>query len=772
MSEHELRPNPYVGLRPFFAEDSLYFFGREPQTAELLKILRAQRFLGVVGSSGSGKSSLVCAGLVPALVGGFLVDKRDSWHIIQMKPGGAPIFNLATGLTKAMEQTLDARRALDRAIRDDHDDAIVEFLKPRLKDNQNVFLLVDQFEEIFAFRGVDRDDGLESSDPDRLRQRASKRAEAADFVDLIMALAARKELPIYVVLTMRTDFLGDCDLFYGLPEALNRGRYLVPRLTREQLREAVECPALLKEAQIAPRLIDHLLNELGDRFDRLPVLQHALLRTWDVWKDSGRTGSIDLRHYQEAGGLERALDLDAESALKGLDEKATERVFKRLTKTDVNQRRVRDPARVSELVAASGADRGVIDEIIRHFEENGRNFVHTSGEDNPDDPRVDISHESLIRQWGRLRKWVDEERDSRDRCIELVGRAQKWEREEAGLLSGPELRGFVTWRAKGRPTPGWARRYFDAADALDCAGRYLDRSLEVQNEALAEVELQRRWTTPWSRLVGLAGIVGGILLVVFPLVNFLKELGEAVQKARDARAVIDDWFWAAILLSLMSLMVIAYLGVWVAVNRYAQRIYRRIVFPKILQEIVIAGDPNSPDGRTKAEFRDPAAVEKTTYAPLARRMIAFGIDFTLQAVFAFFVLLVVFLLIQIGISPDVPFEVYLFGYLGCVVLFNWWYAAVRVASKRQATLGMWIVGIYRTDMQGRRLSIGRASAWWLARLLLSTPPYGLGFLIQPFMRRAQTLHDWLAGSVVLLRPPATAASARVRQPTLAASASA
>jgi hypothetical protein len=307
MSEQDLRANPYVGLRPFFADDSLYFFGREAQTAELLDILRSQRFLGVVGSSGSGKSSLVCAGLLPALLGGFLVGDRDRWHIVQMKPGGAPIVNLATGLLKAVGKPIDERNALDQAIRDEHTDAIIRFLTPQVKDNENVFLLVDQFEEIFAFRGVDRDDGLDSSDPDRHRQRAERKAEAADFVDLIMALADQRKLPIYVALTMRTDFLGDCDLFYGLPEALNRGRYLVPRLTREQLREAIECPALLKPpAQIAPRLIDHLLNELGDRFDRLPVLQHALLRTWDTWQRAGGTGLIDLLHYQEAGGLARA----------------------------------------------------------------------------------------------------------------------------------------------------------------------------------------------------------------------------------------------------------------------------------------------------------------------------------------------------------------------------------------------------------------------------------------------------------------------------------
>jgi energy-coupling factor transporter ATP-binding protein EcfA2 len=362
MSGQDLRANPYVGLRPFFADDSLYFFGREQQTAELLEILRQHRFLGVVGSSGSGKSSLVRAGLLPALLGGFLVQDRDRWRTVQMKPGDAPIVNLAAELLEAMEQapTPTSVAELEKEIREGHTDAVLEFLAPRLESNANLFLLVDQFEEIFAFRGIDHEDEEQSEDPVRRKERARRKAEASDFVDLLLALAEQRKLPIYVALTMRTDFLGDCDLFYGLPEALNRGRYLVPRMTREQLRQAVECPALLPGAEIAPRLMDHLLNELGDRFDRLPVLQHALLRTWDEWQRAGAVGPIDLRHFESAGGLEHALDQDAEGALKGLDIGVTARVFKRLTDTDLSQRRVRSPARISELVAAAGVDRQTV----------------------------------------------------------------------------------------------------------------------------------------------------------------------------------------------------------------------------------------------------------------------------------------------------------------------------------------------------------------------------------------------------------------------------
>ena len=543
MSGQDLRANPYVGLRPFFADDSLYFFGREQQTAELLDILRAHRFLGVVGSSGSGKSSLVRAGLLPGLLGGFLVQDRDRWRTVQMKPGDAPIGNLALGLLEATGQTTapEAVATLEQAIREGHTGAVVKLLTTRLESNANLFLLVDQFEEIFTFRGIQDDDSEKSLDLGRRKERARRKAEAADFVDLLLALAEQRDLPIYVALTMRTDFLGDCDLFHGLPEALNRGRYLVPRMTREQSRDAVECPALLLGAQVAPRLLDHLLNELGDRFDRLPVLQHALLRTWGKWQGAGSVGPVDLRHYKSAGGLEGALDQDAERALKGLDIGVTARVFKRLTDTDLSQRRVRSPARISELVAAAGVNRGTVEEIVRRFEEDGRSFVHRSADGKPDDPRVDISHESLIRQWVKLRDWVDEERRSRDEYVELVKKAR--ERGAAALLQDPELQMAVDWKEKASPSPGWAQRYSAADGDFKSAMGYLDES---HSRAQAAEDTKARHRRVW---------VFSIAVVFFVMLTGIltwgrEELARADAVAHEARGARTELKWVRAMVDL------------------------------------------------------------------------------------------------------------------------------------------------------------------------------------------------------------------------------
>jgi uncharacterized RDD family membrane protein YckC len=747
MNDVELAANPFVGLRPFLIDDSLYFFGREQQTAELLEILHQHRFVGVVGSSGSGKSSLVCAGLLPALLGGFLVEDRDRWRIVQVKPGDAPIGNLATGLLEAMGETpsLEARTTLERTIRDEYTEAVLAFLSPRLESNANLFLLVDQFEEIFAFRGLDRDEDAAGAAPVVPQERARRKSESADFVDLIMALATARELPIYVALTMRTDFLGDCDLFYGFPEALNRGRYLVPRMSRQQLGKAIEGPARLAGGRVAPRLLDKLLNDLGDRFDRLPVLQHALMRTWDEWRREGGAGPIDIRHFEAAGGLEGALDKDAESALAGLDAKVTARVFKRLTATDVSQRRVRSPARISELVAASSADRGTVEAIVHRFEEDGRSFVHSSSDGKPDDPRVDISHESLIRQWNRLRNWVDEERNSRERYRELVTRARKWKDHESALLSELELKPYTIWRAEETPSAGWAGRYSVTDDDFDFALNYIEESQAAVYHALAEAELQRQWRYWNVGLVAIEIVLGLVLARSFRLLPKSLSPSPVGASAQDLTRQVSDTIF-----SLEWLEVILFVGVWVGVcfvvNRYAaQRIHRWIDFPRIRRRVEASGGraPLIVETEHEQQVRE---IPKLAFAPTLRRLGGGLID--ALALLALVSLGLLILGIFIDYYPDSAWPVA--GYFTFIIVSIWLYGTLQITSKRQATLGMRAVGIFRTDLQGRRLSFGRASCLWLYRLL-STLPYGLGFWIQPFTPKRQTLHDWLAGSVVLRR---------------------
>ena len=347
MIAEDSRRNPYIGLRPYGQDDALYFFGRREPVDDLLDTLREHHILGLVGSPGSGKSSLMNAGLLPAMLGGFLVDDRDRWRRATATPGDTPLANLAAGLLAAMDDaaTPEAVAYLAARLRRGGSRAALAYLEPRLEPNANLALLVDDFEAIFAFRDGQADDAVAVADRDwarrdstpegraARRERARRKEEASVFAEVLMGLGEQRQLPVYVAITMRAGFLGHCDLFNGLPEVFNRSRYLVPRMTREQLRDAVECPALLVNVHIAPRLVDLVLNELGDSFDRLPVLHHALMRSFDEWEKDGRTGPIDLPHFERAGGFDGAIAKDADNAIRTFSPPAVDAVLRRLVDT-------------------------------------------------------------------------------------------------------------------------------------------------------------------------------------------------------------------------------------------------------------------------------------------------------------------------------------------------------------------------------------------------------------------------------------------------------
>src|SRR6516225_486625 len=207
-SETGLSNSPYPGLRPFRRDEADIFFGREEQVDQLLAKLESTRFLAVVGVSGCGKSSLVRAGMLSALAGGFMASAGPRWHVLEMRPGGHPLANLAQALLRG--DTLDAEwqsrpdaEAFIRAVLRRGPLGLVELLRESLEPSRNnLLLLVDQFEEIFRFH------------------KHGDANEATAFVDLLLESARQQDVPIFVVLTMRSDFLGDCSLFAGLPEAI------------------------------------------------------------------------------------------------------------------------------------------------------------------------------------------------------------------------------------------------------------------------------------------------------------------------------------------------------------------------------------------------------------------------------------------------------------------------------------------------------------------------------------------------------------------------
>ena len=359
--------NPFPGLRPFEFDENYLFFGREEQVAQLLQRLGNTRFLAVVGASGSGKSSLVRAGLLPELHGGTMTSTSIAWDISIMRPGGDPLTKLAQALVESNlfgdvneENVMQTRATLSRSGLG----LIEAYRQSDIEEGSNLLLLVDQFEEIFRFR----------QSGDKTGQ------EASHFIQLLLETARQTEFPIFIILTMRSDFLGDCAEFKGLAEAVNEGEYLIPRLNRKQRARAIEGPVKVGGAEISPRLKQQLLNDIGDDPDQLPILQHALMRMWDYWlNNANREQALDLDHYNGIGRMTEALSRHGDEVYAELPDDDHRllcmKLFKAITEKQGDGRGVRRPLPFSEIDEITGHQREKLLTVIDAYRPIGRTFI-------------------------------------------------------------------------------------------------------------------------------------------------------------------------------------------------------------------------------------------------------------------------------------------------------------------------------------------------------------------------------------------------------------
>ena len=529
--------NPFPGLRPFEMHENYLFFGRDGQSDALLRRLRRNHFLAVVGTSGSGKSSLVRAGLLPDLHSGFMAGSGSHWRIAIFRPGDNPIGNMAEALCQrgvlADEESNEDDIALQASFihitLERGAFGLIEAVRQaNLPKGDNLLIVVDQFEELFRFRASAQVQGAHD-------QAEGAHDQAAAFVKLLLQSVRQDELPIYVTLTMRSDFIGDCAQFRDLPEAVNDSQYLIPRMTRDQCREAICGPVAVGGAGISERLVQRLLNDVGDNPDQLPILQHALMRTWDRWQSNRKENEpIDLSDYEAIGGMGMALSQHADEAYEELAEGAApasglqrqqiaEKLFKFLSEKGGDNREMRRPGRLADLAAAAECKEEEAISIIETFRKPGRSFLMPpSNVALASDSLIDISHESLIRIWQRLKSWVDEEAESARIYRRLAETSALYKRREAGLWRDPDLRIALQWRERDKPNETWAKRYDPG---------FLDAMAFLHRSERSELTRRRgRWIALW---LVVATFVGTPAYIMYRSYEKARQTAEALQVRLD-----------------------------------------------------------------------------------------------------------------------------------------------------------------------------------------------------------------------------------------------
>ena len=479
--------NPYPGLRPFAEEDSPHFRGRDAEIEQLLNLLAVQRFVLVTGTSGSGKSSLVQAGVIPILRSGLAIDLAAEWTIVVVRPSRGPL--------EQMRELLGAPEIFTKP------SDLLSFARRKLAGAGRLLVVVDQFEEIFDYR--------------RDKQPVDGGNECALFVNLLLAATDQRDTPVSVLLTMRSDYLGECSQFRGLAEALNRGHYLVPRLTRLQQEEAIIGPAASLGVEFEPRLVQRLLNDSEDNADRLPVLQHILKRLWEQKRARSIIADSD---YREIGGWDGALEQDAGGVLDRFSKKertGVARLFQWITVTNAAGQPVRRPRPLGELPAATGMERTRLAEVIRVFA--ARDLLQTGGDAADDSAPIDLTHESVIWNWPWLQQVTNEEA-----AVSTQANFLKLSQAKKARLTGVTLRQAGQLLRQMEERPQWARRHLTETEQRDISS-WLRRTR------------RRQWV---DRITAAMSILVVSAAVVYqPYMAYRQKLAARQQAAQSTAAV-------------------------------------------------------------------------------------------------------------------------------------------------------------------------------------------------------------------------------------------
>jgi hypothetical protein len=517
---------PFPGLRPYLESESDIFFGQDSALQALIERLNSQHIVTLLGLSGCGKSSLLNAGLLanlrPRAVDGGQLHR---WLIAEMKPGDNPLDRLEAALEQLFP-SIPVREELGA------DTSGLERLVARagLDPRQRVLIVVDQFEELFRYR--------------RAESSVEREDRAAYFVKLLLQTRRAEASQIYVLFAMRSEFLGECAMFYGLAEQVNSGTFLLPKMTRDQLEETIVGPLDDLNIGIEQELVQLLLNESEDQDDGLPLLQHALRRTWETWQRRSQPQApltvADFKTFRRPASpndslLKHHLNDHLDSIyddLKPAQQLVAERMYRLLSEHDGSGRAVRRPLPYNQLASEIGPEVEAVVEAFRDVR-LGRTFLMPPFPQELAGATIDISHECLLRRWNLLKSWLEAEvRDAKTytSIAEDADAAQRRQIETGGRkpLAGATLDTYQAWRILAQPSSAWARRYQGAFDPqlqrplreFAAAMEYLDWSIRLRNEDEAREKANRLRIRKLKISVWAA--VGGILVLL--LVMYVNRL--------------------------------------------------------------------------------------------------------------------------------------------------------------------------------------------------------------------------------------------------------
>lgn len=408
---------PYQGLLSFGKDDADRFFGRQALVTEIVDQLHQTSFLTVIGASGNGKSSVVCAGVVPTVLGlkGSTIKEKPlpgKWQDIIITPTAQPLAQLAENL---YPNDAERQHQFQAELRQSNQALAGALNEATLADGQNRFLVIDQFEELFTL--------------------CFDKTKRLTFINNLLHITQNPQPSLKLVLVLRADFYQHCLEYKELAQCIAQNQIIVAQLDPEELAEAILQPAAMGKWKLQASLVDQMLLDVGNEPGALPLLSHALLETWNKRRERIMT----LSGYREAGGVDGAIAKTAETIYTSLskdEQLIAKRLFLRLTGIlDEETPDTRRRANFAEI----GGDPAL--QLVQHQLIQSRLIT-------ADEQGLQVAHEALIRNWPRLQGWIDADREGFIIHRRLTNTAQMWAnnaRDGSFLYTGLRLAEVKQW---------------------------------------------------------------------------------------------------------------------------------------------------------------------------------------------------------------------------------------------------------------------------------------------------------------------------------------
>jgi uncharacterized caspase-like protein len=390
---------PYQGLKAFDKEQTRFFFGRDKVVQLLMEKLGQANFVPIIGASGSGKSSVVRAGLIPQL-------EKNGWRVLEaILPGIEPLAELKRAFTQLFERT--EVREVYSLIETDGLPPVIE----RISGSERLLLVVDQFEEVFTV--------------------CSKEEERCRFIELLTQVAKIPTSRLAIVTTMRADFLEPCLSYESLTQLIQNEAVYMPPLVGAELEEAIASPAELQGYRLERGLLGAILQEVGQEKGLLPLLQFALTELWEQRDRQAR--QLKVVQYRQMGGVIGALNRHAEQlyqTLKAQQQDWVRQICLELVRmgTDVKDtRRRRHKQTLLELAGDSLANQQALNDVLNKLLSER---LLVTGKDAEGEAWVDLAHEALMERWERFADWRQENLEWRRLIARLKDVQQEWQNFE------------------------------------------------------------------------------------------------------------------------------------------------------------------------------------------------------------------------------------------------------------------------------------------------------------------------------------------------------